>query len=710
MFVYGTQYLRGFTPEKDQWERDMENMKKLGFNTIRAWLVWNAIERSEGNIDYRYISDFLNLAEQYDLQVGLLFHLHACPAWAVKKFSKYFYVNEDNLPFEPAVRPNTPSSGWPGLCFDNEEVRDMEYRFISSVISETKKHKNVAFYEPMNEPHQWVDLKKNPVGIFCYCPTSVKKYQNWLKKKYGDIQALNDAWGYFYNNFEEVRPPRWHVSYGDYIDFRQFEVDNVAEEVAFRSEIIRKFDNKPVIAHAWGGGSVTCAQLAGMAFDDWKNAKNVDKWGYSAFPQKASDCVVLGMGCDATRCAANGKEYWQSELSAGVTGSIFKQKGRIDGKTFDKFTLESIRHGAEGLLYWQYRKERFGSEFGGFSMADYDGGPTPLTEKAGEIGKMLAEHGDLLKEGKTKEAEVALVFSIRSYFTDWAANDKRGNKNAIDCLSGYYRMFWEENIPVDIIHEDFVENLAKYKIIILPSATAVSPKLAERLKDYVKSGGTILSEQMFGIFDSTFKLSYKVPGYGFDKVFGANQDDLIPRKNVKLLSCDEENQGHYIRIEGNKYTETYKNVTADVLYRYEDGSPAIVSNKYGEGNAILTGVNLGLGYSGRELVGDDFTSSDSGNTSSGINTFVLELCYRLGVEKNICSAKDVKVSVTETEEKCIMIMINSASETREGIVTLGRGYKELQVVYGNGNANVKGSEVHFTLQADESTVLRLRRE
>ena len=50
MFVYGTQYLRGFTPEKDQWEKDMESMKKLGFNTIRTWMVWNAIERSEGNI------------------------------------------------------------------------------------------------------------------------------------------------------------------------------------------------------------------------------------------------------------------------------------------------------------------------------------------------------------------------------------------------------------------------------------------------------------------------------------------------------------------------------------------------------------------------------------------------------------------------------------------------------------------------------------
>ena len=80
MFIFGSQYLRGSTPQKDQWEHDMENMKKYGFNTIRAWLVWSHIEKAENEIDYDYISDFLTCAKQYDLNVGLLFHLHACPA------------------------------------------------------------------------------------------------------------------------------------------------------------------------------------------------------------------------------------------------------------------------------------------------------------------------------------------------------------------------------------------------------------------------------------------------------------------------------------------------------------------------------------------------------------------------------------------------------------------------------------------------------
>jgi len=702
MFVYGTQYLRGFTPEKDQWEKDMESMKKLGFNTIRAWMVWNAIERSEGNIDHRYIEDFLNLAEKYDLQVGLLFHMHAAPAWAVQKFSKYFYMTEDNLPFEPAIRANTPSGGWPGLCYDNEEVRDMERRFITSVISESKKHKNVAFYEPMNEPHQWVDYTKSPSGIFCYCPASVKKFQNWLEKKYKDVDVLNNAWGHFYNSFDEVRPPRWTSGYSDYIDFRQFTIDNVVDEITFRSNIIRESDNKPVIAHAWGGGCVTCPQLGGMAFDDWKNAEVFDKWGYSAFPKTASDCAVLGMGCDATRSAAQGKEYWQSELTAGVTGNIFRQNGRVDDDTFDKFTLESIRHGAEGLLYWQYRKERIGSEFGGFSMTDFDGGSTPLTVRAGKLGEMLSKHGHLLKEGKMKEAEVGIVFSMRSYLADWSTSGKKSNKFAIDCLSGYYTMFWEENMTVDIIHEEFANDLSKYKLLILPTATAIAPEFAEKLKAYIAQGGTVLSEQMFGIFDPTFKLSYAVPGYGFDKIFGANEDDLLPRSSITLTGADG-----ILKLEGNRYAETLKNVDADMLYSYEDGSPAIIQKAYGGGTVIYSGVNLGFCYSGRELIGDDFSSEDKANISTGSKKFVMNLCSKLGVKENLCSAKDVKVSLVEAENSAIIIAINSSDKKRVGNIALNKKYETVQVVYGQGEAKIQGQGLRFELEANKSAVFRL---
>ena len=708
MFVFGTQYLRGSTPQRDQWERDMENMKKCGFNTIRAWMVWSHIERAEGEIDYDYISSFLNCAEKYDLNVGLLFHLHACPAWAVKKYSKYFYISDDLLPFEPTVRPNTPGGGWPGLCYDHAEVREMEERFIRGVMEETKKHQNVAFYEPMNEPHQWIDFTKTPSGIYCYCPESIKKYQSWLQNKYQDISELNQAWGYGYSSFDEVRPPRWTASYSDSADFRLFNIDNVVEEITFRSDIIRSCDNKPVIAHAWGGGATTCAQLGGMAFDDWKNAQVFDKWGYSAFPQTAEDCSMLGLGCNATRCAADGKEYWQSELTAGLNGTGLNQRGRIDDNTFDKFSLESIRHGAKGLLYWQYRKERYGSEFGGFSLTDNAGGETNLLRKATSICKMLNENEDIFNNCNNDEAQIALVFSVRSYLTDWNSTNRKTNKFSVDSMGGYYRMLWEENIITDIIHEEFAKDLSKYKMIILPSAFAISPKLAELLKEYVHEGGILFSDPYFGAFDESFRHSYHIPGYGFEEVFGCKEFEFTTKEHIIL---HDDNQTY--EIKGNRHAEYFCDVVSDVLYRYEDGSPAILCNQYGKGKAILSGINLGLAYSKRTLISDDIVSNDKTNSSEAAKNILMKLWEDAGVSPNICSAEGVKVSYLKTDStkhsSDALILINSTSRVATGNINLTHPYHDCHVIYGNPGIQLKNDSISFELAADESAVIRLQR-
>jgi len=704
MFVFGTQYLRGASPERDQWDRDLYHIREGGFNTVRAWLVWNAIEREEGRFDYEYLSTFLETAKRNDLKVGLLFHLHACPEWALQRYGQYLYQDEKQIPFPPAVRPNTPSGGWPGLCFDNPQVRELEKRFIEGVMAETSRHDCVSFYEPMNEPHQWVDMKQTPAGIFCYCPATVARFRQWLRRKYGDIAVLNDAWGHFYSDFEQIRPPRWTVSYADYADFRLFSMDNVAEEIAYRSEIIRARDDKPVVAHAWGGGAVTCANLGGMAFDDWKNARIFDKWGYSAFPGSADDCAALGMGCDATRCAADGKEYWQSELTAGMRGVGLHLAGRVDEKTFDQFCLESIRHGAKGLLFWQYRKERFGGEWGGFALTDYDGGPTALSRRAEALCRaVLGQEEDFL-QGSLPKARVALLFSIRSYLADWVSNDRRDNAFAVDSISGYYRMLWEENITVDVIHEDFLPDLSSYRVIILPSPYAVSEGCAAALKDFVREGGVLLSDPFFGAFEQSFKLSYTVPGMGFGEVFGCRELDMTARDPVGVRT----DRGVQL-LKGNRQLELLLPCGAEVLYTTDDGHPLLLSNEYGKGKALLACANLGVCYSKRSRIGDD-SVGEKGNDSLLAKQMVLDVVLASGVPANPCSARDVKVSVLTGENRALAILINSAPQKATGHIALSDDYDTCRVVWGEGTGSVAESRLGFDLPPCGSMMLALTRE
>lgn len=702
MFVFGTQYLRGASPERELWDRDLYNIREKGFNTVRAWLVWNAIERSEGNFDYDYISTFLELAKKNDLEVGLLFHLHAAPEWAVKKYPHYFYEDSQQIPFQPAVRSNTPGGGWPGLCFDNPEVREIEKRFIEGVIKETKKHDCVSFYEPMNEPHQWTNYMNKQNSIFCYCDASVKRFREWLKNKYGDIKNLNDSWGHFYNDFDEVRPPRWVPSFADYADFRLFTMDNIVDEITYRSEIIRSCDTKPVIAHAWGGGAVTCRNLGGMAFDDWKNAKIFDKWGYSAFPRTSADCAALGMGCDATRCAAQGKEYWQSELIGGTVGESLNIFGRVDVNTFNKFSIESIRHGASGLLYWQYRSEIFGNEFGGYSLTDYNGDTTDNLESASKLCKVLNANEEFFCGGKQKKAEVAIVFSIRSYLADWASDNQWNNKFAIDSMSGYYKMFWEENIPVDIVHESFEGNLSEYKVVIIPSPYAVSEALSAQLEEYVKNGGVLISDPFYGAFRESFKRSYRIPGHGMDKVFGCHATDMRQRTEVVLENGQETHT-----IKGTKQFELLINDGANVLYTSENGYPGIVSNNYGKGKAVIFAANFGLSYSDHTLLGEDAVNTETASNTEFSKKFVLELAYKAGVQPNFCTASGVKVSLIRSKERnaVSLVIINSTNFDKKGTVETGEAYTKATTVFGNAKCSTVNTGVEFEIAANESSIV-----
>jgi beta-galactosidase len=540
--------------------------------------------------------------------------------------------------------------------------------------------------------------------MFCYCDASVNKFRKWLEKKYGTIENLNNAWGHFYTSFDQVRPPRWMSSYADYADFRIFVMDNIRDEIKYRADLIRSLDNKPVLAHSWGGGAVTCVMLGEMAFDDWKNAEVFDKWGFSAFPAKETDCVMLGLGANATRCAANGKDYWQSELTAGLNGTGLNINGRVDDETFDMFNLESIRHGAKGLLYWAYRKERFGQEWGGFSLTANDGSPTNLLNKATALCSSVNKNEEYFCNGTRPDSEVAIVFSVRSYLASWISSERANNKFAVDSISGYYKMLWEENVPVDVLHEDFPVDLDKYKTIILPSPYAVSANFSKRLKEYVANGGMVISDPFYGAFEQDFKHSYQIPGHGFNEVFGADEFDITQKDKVSAVYGDQVEQ-----LLGTKQFEYFCNVNAKVLYKTDNGEPLVLQNDYKKGKAVIFATNFGLSYSNRSLVSDDVKSNDTANSSKVAKAIVLELLSSAGVNKNLCSASGVKVSVLNAKDglSSLIILINSNHEDSAGEITLSAPATSVSVEYGKVDCNVLNGKVNFSLKSRKSAMLKV---
>ncbi|MDR1599635.1 MAG: beta-galactosidase [Oscillospiraceae bacterium] len=712
MFVFGAQYLRGFTPARDQWLRDFENMRGMGFNTVRAWLVWNAVEPREGFIDEEYLRRFLDCAKETGMGVGFLFHLHAAPEWASRKYKDYFYVDVKGRPFEPAPRLNTPSGGWPGLCPDHPQTRELEARFIRQVVASVGDRREIVFWEPMNEPHVWVDLEQNPVGVFCFCEATRAKFRLWLRRKYGSLEALNAAWGRHHNEWDEVRPPTWRMAYTDMCDFRSFHIDNIAEEVDYRASLIRSLDqrHRPVIAHAWGGGAVTCANLGAMAFDDWKNAKQVDMWGYSAFPSDDRSNAALGLGTDATRCAGQGKTIWQSELGPGDIGAGLKREGRVPPETTASWTWESIRHGAKGMLYWQYRKETHGREHATPAMTDYAGMPTDTSRAIERVCKAVTGNASLFTQSSTVPAKVALIFSVQSYLVDWC--DNQNCNLSIESMSGYYRVFWERNIPVDILHEDLcsLETLAPYRLAILPTAWAITQNAREALKTYVANGGTLLSDPYCCGYTPDKQLPYEVPGSGFAEVFGAREDDMRGARGVTLACAFG---GQRATLTNGWFRETFRDVTGDVLATYDDGSPMVVRNQYGKGEAILSGVCLGMAYAPKVAISEHLHGRDIAGDAGAARDFVLGIAAGKGIEPDVATNKPEAqasrlINAGDTDD--LLIIISLSREPESIAVTLPDSYAWFTSILTGAEGAIEGGRFGLRLAPKESQCLRLAKK
>lgn len=711
-YIFGSQYLRGMTPPPEFWGADMAAMKAMGFNTIRAWIVWGVLEPEPGNIDYPYLQRFLDLAQQHELQVIALFHLHGAPEWVVQQNRECWYVDETGRAFEPTSRPNTPSGGWPGLCPDHARAQQLEADFIVGICREFGTHPALYGWEPINEPHMWVDFSRKPSGVFCYCPETRACFVKWLRNKYGELSQLEQAWGRKLPDWDQARPPTWCSGLTDWVDWRLFTAASIAGHVARRTEVIRTHSAKPVLAHSWGGGACACPDLGGMTFDDWRNARQVDTWGCSAFPDKLTDTPLVGLAMDASRSACAGGEYWQSELGAGDYGSVLQRRGRVPAQWLAQWSWESIRHGARGLLYWQYRKETQGHESGAYGLCDYAGEPTENSREVARIGEILFRHGELFSAVRPTSAEVGIVFSLRSYLLNWVQT--RNCELAIDALSGYYRIFWDANIPVDILHEDFLPaDLSLYKLLILPLPVTLSAGTEKRLREFVEGGGTLFSDPYLCAYDPNVHLDGQVPGRGLAALMGCQEKDIFQAENVVGIRTAEGTE--YLVCGSAMHTCWTVLPGGEVLAVYDNGEPAIVGTRQpGGGRAIISGLNISLSYSPKSTLGDLVTRQDIGGRieNRGAAELLLSLAKQGGIDSPVYADDWMRVSLMEDGVgRGVLIVLSQNKKSAQGTVRFhSRGYTRWEDLYSGSQAPLNEGGINLNFAPYGVAVIRLTTE
>ena len=593
MFPYGAQYYRTPNPPESEWEKDFKTMADFGFTIAKIWAMWNWINHEEDGYDFSHFDRLFRIAEKNGLKLVINTILENAPYWLIRRHREALYTASDGQVLEPIARPNTPGGGWPGLCLDNEPVKAQAEEFLKGIGSRYADHPALWGYdvwtEVFFEPHWYPGFEGK---FFCYCDATKARFLEWLKKRYGTLEELNKAWYRRYSDWAEVYPPRFVGSYPDWLDWLKFRLENQRNQMRWRVETLRSVDSKhPLSSH---GIAYTLGGMPTHLTNDFDIAPEVDQWGLSSFPlwanQHSSD-YFRSLDLVRSASAANGKKFWQNELQGGQSGGGLARSRVPRGEDTALWNWTAFMCGAKGLMYWQWRPELLGPESPGFGLCRLDGTPSDRTEAAGWFAKFMNAHPELA-EAEPARGEAAIAVIPESQLFAFVADGK--TDAYCQSVAGVYRALWNVNVQVDFCT---IERMGDYPLVFLPFPLMLEARQAEKLKEYVASGGVLISDAAPGHFMDHGYTSFRVPGLGLDELFGAVEDEM---EYVPTLTLGDVEPPAIVwdsmRINCSVYQEKLIPQGGTAFAEFTDGSVAVVDNSFGSGKTRLVGTFPGITY------------------------------------------------------------------------------------------------------------------
>ncbi|MEM1623920.1 MAG: beta-galactosidase [Sulfolobales archaeon] len=640
---------------------DLKKIKELGVGFIRFWVNWRDIEPRPSAYEFGRLKEAMDVAEEIGLSVVLQVYLEFGPDWLSELYPDAVFVSESELKLH--------HQGSPGVCLDHPSARRHAERFLAELAKFAKRYSSLYAWDVWSEPQivQWVFRLGLPKSVYCYCEHSVRRFREWLKEVYGSISALNTAWHRSFNSFEDVQPPRFVVLHyaRENIDWVEFNVWKLKEDLRWRVETIKKVDQEHLVASHAATSSVLLNPLFGHP-DDWEMSKVVDVWGTSLYPKHAHrvpDPVVDSFILTSVRSSADawGKSFWVGELQGGQGVGGLKIADVVRPEDINVWFWQSVAHGSKGVFVYHSYPVMWGYESSGYGLLDPAGNLTDRARALAHVSSIVREYGDILSEARPLKAKCALLYNKYSYRLLWVLQEESAAVFSRSLL-GVYRALYKYNVPVDVVSvEQFISNRGNYMLLIAPFSIAVSKELSSALERFVSSGGVLLVDARFGWFKEDGWIDEEIPSYGLSRVLGAREKSCrsLTEQKAAMRVVNEVipglKRGDTVGMWYYAETMELSSSNAMPIAEVSSAETALTINNYGRGFALWVGTSVGLAY---ENVRD------------------------LGVEKLI-------KGVVELAGVRPPVMVDPVGALEVRVLTMGGGSERLVIIINHGLEEVR---------------------
>lgn len=631
----GVDYYPEHWPE-ERWKEDYRMMQEAGFNVVRIGeFAWSRLEPREGEFDFGWLERAIDGAHAHGLRVILGTPTAVMPAWLAHRYPEALAEKADGSRIVWGGRRHN--------SFTDQSFRRLAGRIVLEMAKRCADHPAVVGWQIDNELG----------GTDCRSENTRIGFQKWLKKKYGDLDELNRAWGNHFWGLQfaewaeipipDDRTGSWSISNPSAsLDWQRYGSDLNVEFLNWQIELLK--GNSPP-HHFY------THNLMGLysSLDYYKLAENLDVVSWDNYPHLNPvfpyDAAMAG---DLMR-GLKAKNYWIMEQTAGPLGWGEFSATPLPGE-LRKICYQQMAHGCDAQIWFRWRTCTAGREQYWHGLLGHDG-------KAGrryeEAARYASECRRLWSElsGTTIESQVAI---IHDYESIWALDIQEGYRGAShqQAIKRYYRALLRYGVNVDFVSPD--ADLTSYRLVIAPHLHVMPYALAERLNAYVEQGGLLLADCRTGVKDATNlahartlpgrlskSLGIKIPEYE-----SASVGMKAPSTRTYTFTSEELGGEHTAK----DYFDWVVPESASALGAYNEGShlkgyAAVTRNAYGSGAAW---------YVGTVVEQDDF-----------YDILVRRLTRDVGVTPLLTPPEGVEVSLRSGQGRRLLFVINHTSEQVE---------------------------------------------
>ena len=551
---------------REQVPRDIALMKQAGFKVVRMGdLSWDYFEPAEGRFEFGTFDWIMDEMHAAGLKVILDIPGQPAPTWLHHRYPGVDIVNQQGSRLHAAERYMDDIS--------DPDYKRLVARLADTLTSRYARHPALLAIGFDNEIGN---------GFISYSQADRERFVDWLKNRYGTIEALNRAWASQrwsrrINTWDEVALP-----YGDgpgpferQLDLRRYWSD-VTIGALLDLEAIRRRNapDKPAISNLWDSSGR-------KGFDYLSTYRQYVSYGAMGFYPGEP----VGAGFEALMMKAGlAAPIWFNEFIAGGGGD-YGTKGRSR-----MWAHMGLLLGAQAVLAWTFNSHLGGEEQALFGLVDHDDRPS---WKLAEFATIAAEFSRLEKLGfpRTTRPRVAIAYS----FDNVVASTPVGPSNTVrqyirtPYMAQAHNAFeplFKDNVDVAVInvaHED----LSRYSLVVVPGLYLLDRAGADALRTFVASGGTaIMTAYSAKVNENNQWYDTPLPGRLSD-VFGLRTSEFYDAGTLMTRLADEDVRGEI------GFYEVLEPSTAEVLARFSnvDGTPpSITVNRFGKGRAIYVGT------------------------------------------------------------------------------------------------------------------------